>query len=87
MGYGRSSTPARARYGERMTPKLSPVPEPIVVIGPDVLMAVACQKCRKAMFSRSPEQAVTAAIEHAQECGTNKVVVAELVTAAGAAGV
>lgn len=81
MASGKRLTLAPARYGEPMTPKQNPTPEPIELTGPAVLMSLACQKCRRVMFSRSPEGAVKMGIEHAQQCETNKILIAELVTA------
>lgn len=88
MACGRKSTLAPARYGEPMTPKQNPTPEPIELIGDAVLMSLACQKCRRVLFSRSPEGAVKMGIEHAQLCETSKILIAELVTAvvAGTSG-
>jgi hypothetical protein len=68
-----------------MTPQVNPVPQTIELAGPAVLMSLACQKCRKVFFSRKPEDAVKQGIAHAQECGTNKILIAELVVAASAA--
>jgi hypothetical protein len=83
MGSGNRSTLAAARYGEGMTPPQNPVPATIELAGPAALMSLACQKCRKVFFSRTPEAAVKQGIGHAQECGTNKILIAELVTQAG----
>ena len=80
MASGRKSTPAPERYGKGMTPIKNPVPAPITVDGPAVLMSLACQKCRTVFFSRQPEAAVQQGLAHAAECGTNKILIAELVT-------
>jgi hypothetical protein len=80
------STPTGPRYGERMTSPTNPVPATIVVAGPSMLLALACQKCREVYFMREPEAAVKLGMGHAEECGTDKIVIAELVTAAGTGG-
>lgn len=80
MAYGKTSTLARVRYGEGMTPQKNPIPDPIQVDGPAVLMSLSCNKCRRVRFARSPESAVTIGLEHAQECGTTGITIAELVT-------
>lgn len=60
----------------------NPVPDPVNVEGLEALMSLACQKCRTVYFARQPETAVKLGISHAQECGTGKILIAELVTAA-----
>jgi len=84
MASGMKSTLAPERYGRGMTPTKNPVPDPITVAGPAGLMSLACSKCRTVFFSRQPEDAVTLGLEHAQECGANKIMIAELVTSADA---
>jgi hypothetical protein len=59
---------------------MNPVPATIDLAGPAMLMSLACQKCRKVYFSRDPQDAVKLGISHVQECGTNKILIAELVT-------
>jgi len=88
MASGTKSTLAPARYGEPMTPKRNAVPDPIKVAGPAGLLSMACQECRTVFFSREPEDAVKQGLAHAQECQTNKILIAELVTSAvaGTAG-
>lgn len=83
MGSGKTSTLGQGRYGEGMTPQTNPVPEMIAVSGPAVLMSLSCNKCRTVRFSRSPEDAVTLGLAHAQECGASGITIAELVIASG----
>lgn len=79
----RKSTPVGARYGEGMTPnEQTPLPM-INATGPEPLLAVCCNKCRTVRFARSAEAAVGMTIDHATECGSSNMIMAELVTPAG----
>lgn len=47
--------------------------------GPEPLMAMSCNGCRTVRFCRSPKLAVKRTLEHAAECGSNDVLIAEIV--------
>lgn len=62
-----------------MTPKESDGFPVIDAPGPEPLMAMSCNGCRTVRFCRSPELAVKRTLEHAAECGSNDVIIAEIV--------
>lgn len=66
-----------------MTPLESDGFPVIMALGPEPLMAMACNNCRTVRFCRSPELAVKRTLEHAAECGGEDVMIAEIVKLEG----